>query len=355
MSSSGAGSAGYIRAIAAISAATLAGFAMEARFDPVNIAMVYLLAVVVIALRDARGPAMTAALLGVLSFDLLFVPPRGTLDVDDAQYLFTFGVMLAVAWIISGLVASVRARALAQSGLEAEARAERMRSALLSSISHDLRTPLAVMQGASSTLRERGADLSQAERDALATDIFEQAGELGARISKILQMTRLEAGAPRLDADWTSIEELASSALEGLARALAKHRVLVALPDDLPLIRVDAVLIEQVLANLLENAARHTPEGTPVQFSASASASEVVVSVEDFPGAPPAADVSMLFEKFGGERGANRGVGLGLAICRAIVVLHGGRIWAEPTERGLAVRFALPRTHAPAPPEPEAR
>src|SRR6185295_7979711 len=147
---------------------------MRGRFDLVNIAMVYLLAVVIIALRYSRGPAIVTAVLCVGAFDFIFVPPAGTFTVDDVQYLLTFAVMLAVALIISRLTESVRQRASAQARLEVAAETERIRSVLLASISHDLRTPLAVMCGASSSLAERGERLSPAERQALAQSVFEQ-------------------------------------------------------------------------------------------------------------------------------------------------------------------------------------
>src|SRR5205085_9258282 len=124
------------------------GLLMRPRFDLVNVAMVYLLAVVVIALKFSRGPAIVVSVLCVAAFDFLFVPPQGTFSVEDIQYLLTFAIMLMIALIISQLVESVRHQASAQAALEVEAETERMRSALLASISHDLRTPLAVMAGA---------------------------------------------------------------------------------------------------------------------------------------------------------------------------------------------------------------
>src|SRR6185312_2115198 len=140
---------GYAWAAAAIAACTLAGTAMRPRFDLVNIAMLYVLAVVVVALRFTRGPAIATALLSVLVFDYAFVPPEGTFTVDDMQYLFTFAIMLAIALAISRLTEDLRRRVRAQADLAVEAETERIRSALLASISHDLRTPLAVMTGAS--------------------------------------------------------------------------------------------------------------------------------------------------------------------------------------------------------------
>jgi two-component system, OmpR family, sensor histidine kinase KdpD len=336
---------GYAWALGATATCTLAGLAMRTRFDLVNIAMVYLLAVVIVALRYSRGPAVLTSLLAVAAFDFLFVPPEGTLSVDDVQYLLTFAILLAVGLVISHLKNNVRMRAREQAKLEAAAQTERIRSTLLASISHDLRTPLAVMTGASSSLAERGERLSAEERQALARSIYAQARDMSERVAKLLQMTRLEAGGIALERDWASLAEIAGSVLARLREPLAGHRVVLELPDDLPLVRVDAALIDQVLSNLLENAARHTPRDTVIRLRAKRDAQALVVSVEDYgPGLPPG-DIERVFAKFehGVVEGKSGGMGLGLAICRAIVGLHGGHIWAEKLPAGgSAFRFTLP-------------
>lgn len=345
--------AGYAWAVAATAACTAIGLAMAPRFDPVNIAMVYLVAVVVIALRHSRGPAVAAALLGVLAFDVVFVPPQGRLTVDDLQYLFTFAVMLAVALIISRLTEATRAASNEQAALEVRAETERIRSTLLASISHDLRTPLAVMAGASSTLAERGEAMDPGQRRELAQSIVGQARDMTEHVNKVLQMTRLEAGAVEVTRDWASLPEIAASVLARLADRLRDHRVVMNLPGTLPLVRVDAALIEQVLANLLENAARHTPAGTAIQLRATVRDAEVVTIVEDYGGSLPPDRLEAVFEKFshGTTGGAGGGMGLGLAICRAIVRLHGGRTWAENVgEGGTAFCFSLPLEAAPTAP-----
>lgn len=341
---------GYAWAAAAVVACTLAGLAMRPRFDLVNVAMVYLLGVVVIALRFPRGPAIAAAVGGVLAFDVLFVPPRGRLTVEDAQYVLTFAIMVAVALVISRLVDSVRRQAAAQVSLEVEAETERIRSALLASISHDLRTPLAVMAGASSSLAEGGERLGAEARRALARSIFEQAREMSEHVAKVLQMTRLETGAIRLERDWTALSEVVGAVLARLNERLAAHRVIVQLPDDLPLVRVDATLVEQALGNLLENCAKHTPAGTVVRIRGERVDSDIVVTVEDYGGGLSDEDLERVFAKFhhGTVEGGGTDIGLGLAICRAIVRLHGGRAWAERVPAGgTAFRFTLPVEEAP--------
>ncbi len=346
---------GYAWAAGATVVATLVAFGLDAYFHVVNVALVYLLAVVLVALRWARGPVIAVAVLNVAAFNFFFIPPRGTFHVDDPQYLLTFAMMLGVGLVVSGLTERVRARARAQAALEIEAETERIRSALLASISHDLRTPLAVITGAASTLAERGERLPPEERASLAQSIFQQARDMSELVTKVLQMTRLETGAIRLERDWGSLPEIAGAVLRRLKPRLADHLVMVDLPDELPLVRMDASLVEQVLGNLLENAARHTPPRTLIRLKAQNQGTDLVVSVEDFGPGLPGGDLERIFDKFRhGERG---GAGLGLAICRAIVQLHGGRIWAERLPGvGSAFRFALPlEAQPPLPAEALAR
>ena len=337
--------AGYAWAAAATVASTLAAFALDAYFHVVNVALVYLLGVVLVALRFRRGPVIAVSVLNVAAFNFFFIPPRGTFHVDDPQYLLTFAMMLGVGLIVSGLTERVRARARAQAALAVEAETERVRSALLSSISHDVRTPLAVITGASSTLAERGERLSAEERTSLAHSIYQQAREVSELVTKVLQMTRLESGAIRLERDWDSLDDIAGTVLRRLRERLATHLMMVDLPGDLPLVRVDATLIEQVLTNLLENAARHTPPRTLIRLRAQNQGTHLVVSVEDFGPGLAEGDLERVFQKF------HRGAGLGLAICRAIVHLHKGRIWAERLPGvGTAFRFSLPLETPPAVP-----
>jgi two-component system sensor histidine kinase KdpD len=342
--------AGYASAAGAALLCTLAGLAMTPRFDIVNIAMLYLLAVVVIALRFSRGAAIFSAAVSVAAFDFMFVPPAGTFTIHDIQYLFTFAIMLVVALVISALIARSERENAARMAHALEAETERVRSTLLASISHDLRTPLAIMAGASSGLAERGGQMSAEERKALEHSIYAQARDMAEQVDKVLQMTRMEMGAIALERDWVAMPEIVSSVLSRLKERLAGHQLVVDVAPELPLLRVDATLIEQTLANLLENAARHTPANTLVHVRGQAVDAEVVVSVEDFGPGLEDRDIERVFDKFyhrAGE-GPVAGAGLGLAICRAIVSLHGGRIWAEQIPGGgSAFRFALPIEQVP--------
>ena len=339
----------YAWAAAGPALATLAGLLTRSWLDLVNVALVYVVAVVVVSLRAEWKAAVAASLLSVATFDYLFVPPYGTFTVDDPQHLLTFALLGAVGLVVARLARLGRRQAEEQARLAVEAETERIRGTLLASISHDLRTPLAVICGAASSLAEQGESLAPAERQALVRSIYGESVEMSERIAKILQMTRLEGGEIELHRDWASIPEIAASVLRQQTPRLARHRVLFDVPPDLPLVRVDAMLVETVLANLVENAARHTPPETVVRLVGKAEGDHLLISVESHGGGLDKDELEGVFGKFQrGAGGRTPGIGLGLAICRAVVTLHGGRIWAETVAGGgTAFRFTLPTERAP--------
>lgn len=487
----------YVLAVAGTVVATLMCWTFYAWFPGLgqaNLVMIYLLNSAVIAVYGGRRAAILSSFLGVIAFDFVFVPPRFSFAVTDAQYVITFLVMLIVALIIGNLNASVRLQArvaghrerrtsllyamsrqlasargreematvavhhihqvfssravilspddqgklcsprLAQtadsftgadlavaqwvfdhakpaglgtdtlsgtSGLylpllggerafgvlgvlpdnprrvtlpeqfrlletfasqigqameraefavhaqaaEVRAETEAIRNALLASISHDLRTPLATITGGAATLAGNLEALSASDRRALATSVSEEAARMSDRLTTLLDLVRLETGAiqPRLDE--YALDELTGSVLHRLDARLRRHDVRTELPETLPLLHVDGRLIEQVLENLIDNAIKYTPQGTHIRISAQAQSRQVEVSVEDDGPGLPATDPDILFEKF--QRGAPEssvgGIGLGLAICRTILGLHKGRIWAENrAPHGAAFRFTVP-------------
>ena len=465
-------------------------------FDLANIVMVFLLAVVFVAVRYGRGPAVMAAFLTVGAFDFFYVPPRFTLSVSDAQYLLTFIVMLVVALVIGQMTAGLkfqarvstlreeRVRALyemsrdlsgallaeqiaeiaarfAKSEFEGRAallvadlqdrvtapvpapdlpsgidpgiaqwafdheeaaghgtntlpaspilyvplkapmrtrgvlaieprnparlagpeqrrlldtcasllaislerihyvdvaqgttvqmESERLRNSLLAAISHDLRTPLAALVGMADSLAmmQPPGDSRQAE---LAGSIREAALRMSSQVSNLLDMARLQSGQVQLNLQWLPLEEAVGSALRAMEGTLDARRVRVALPPDLPLLHVDAALFERVLCNVLENAGKYTPPGSPIEIAAAVAGDRVKVMVDDHgPGLPKSREeaIFQMFER-GRKETATPGVGLGLAICRAIVEAHGGSITGQ-TRPGGGARFTieLPRGEPP--------
>ncbi len=220
---------------------------------------------------------------------------------------------------------------------------ERMRNSLLSSVSHDLRTPLAAITGAVSSLLQPGHQLD-AHGLELAQVAYEEAERLNRLVGNLLEMTRLESGSVKVEKEWQPLEEVVGTTLLRLDSALKNHPLHTTLPDDLPLVPIDGVLIEQVLVNLLENAIKYTPVGSPIDLRAWHSGSDVYVEVADRGAGLPSGEEERIFDKFYRVRPATTGgVGLGLAICRAVIEAHGGRIWASNrTGGGAAFRFTLP-------------
>ena len=478
--------------VSTVAAATGIASVMSPYFERLDLAMVYLLGVVVAAIRTSRWPALLTTLLSVAAFDFFFIPPPFTFAVADVRYLVTFGVMFIVALVISGLTLRVREQAEAarsrekktaalyglsrelarerkkekiseiavkhigevlrsqvvilipdgQGGLTVpatgvgtfaldakeigvaqwvlenrqaagwgtdtlpgaralylpmvasagpvgvvgilpanrgerfdpaqihllesfanqtamamervllaqeaqkehlQAEAQSLRNILLSSVSHDLRTPLAIITGASDTLLKRGDDLAGEKREELISTIHEEAGRLNRIVGNVLSMTRLESGTTQVHKEWQSLEEIAGAVIDRLSDRLKDRPLSVSIPADLPLVPFDPILMEQVLTNLLENTIRHTPPGTPVELAARRQQAGVVIEVADRGPGIPAGDEERIFEKLVHGKAPGGGVGLGLSICRAIVEAHGGHIWAENRPGGGAIfRLTLP-------------
>lgn len=225
---------------------------------------------------------------------------------------------------------------------------ERLRNSLLSALSHDLRTPLAVLYGLSQTLETLPGLPAQARE--LSLTLQQQSRRVGAMVNNLLDMARLESGSLQLNRQWQPLEEVIGTSLQILGDSLAQHRLQMRLPPGLPLLNLDAALMERVLCNLLENAVKYTPPGSQITLAAVTEPDQVVLSVEDDGPGLPAGREEQLFNKFsrGEKESSTPGVGLGLAICRAIVETHGGRIWAERSALGgAAFKIALPRGTPP--------
>ncbi len=469
---------------------TLAATPLLPHFDRANIVMLFLLAVVGVAVRYGRGPAVLAAVVNVAAFDIFFVPPRLSLAISDWQYLLTFAVMLSVGLVVGQLMARFRYQAQVAHAREERARylyemsrelsgalaaeqvieisercveasfrvkarlllpddqdrlqpppvqpgkpkvdlaiaqwcfnrndpaglgtdtlpaasllylplkaplrtrgvlavapeqrrllmipeqrrlldtfaaliaialervhfaavardtlvkmeTERQRNSLLAALSHDLRTPLTALIGLAETLALELAAEESPHQESL-TAIREQAVRMALLADNLLDMAKLQTGGVRLRKDWQSLEELIGSAVRLLEQPLREHPPRLALDPDLPLINCDAVLIERVLVNLLENAAKYTPAGAAIGISANTENDRLMVEVWDEGPGLPAGREQTLFEKFtrGQTESAVPGVGLGLAICQAIIEAHGGQIQAENRAAGGArFTFTLP-------------
>ena len=457
---------GYVGATLACFAATAVAELLLQVFEPANVVMLFLLVVVLSALRWGRGPGAWAALLAVLCFDYYFVPPRDSFSVNDTQYLFTFSLMLGVALVcgqlmarlardlsgaltqeqvaqialstVSGvfdaqtglqlpdaqeslhavagsegsmdasiarwsmehgqpagqgtdtlaaspalyvpLMAPVRVRGVlvlhlrkpqqldvpeerrlldacaSQIALALERvhfvevaqqtqvamEGERLRNTLLSAVSHDLRTPLTSILGAAQTALPHAG---QGVAHEMLEQIHNQAQALQQLVDNLLAMARLQQGGVHLKREWLPVAELVGSALQQLRGRLQGHLVQTRLGVDLPLLQVDPVLMERVLVNLLDNAAKYTPAGTTITISAQVEGTDCLLVLQDNgPGLPGHLAAEQLFEPFmrGVTESAVSGMGLGLTLAQRIVEAHGGSLQAESSAAGTVFSIRLP-------------
>jgi two-component system, OmpR family, sensor histidine kinase KdpD len=285
-----------------------------------------------VPLRAARGR------VGVLA--LLPKDASRLRDPEQRQLLGTFAHQVAIA--IERAQLSTQAQ-----NAKVQIKTEQLRNSLLSSVSHDLRTPLAVVKGAGSALVEGNETLTPEARLSFAESIVDEADRLNRLVRNLLDMTRLEAGVLAVKKEWQSVEEIVGTALGRLEDRLRDRAISVDIPAVLPLVPCDALLMEQVLINLIENATKYTPEGTGIDLAARAVADDMEICVMDRGPGIPVGEEEKIFEKFHRAREVQGGIGLGLTICQGIIAAHGGRIWAKNREGGgAAFCLTLPLSDA---------
>ena len=332
-------------------------------------ALALVLPVVLAGTRGGRRAAITTAVAAGLTFDLAFIPPHWTPKISRVEDVVAFVVFLIVAVVVGSLVAGEvdRRRAAEQRTAEVQAlhtryeavvaererlmeeanrlalleRVDEQRAALLRSVSHDLRTPLATIRAVTSDIRA-GAGYDDATRDELLELVADEAERLDRLVANLLSLSRIEAGALHPDRQVVALDELVGDSVRRLTRLFRDVTVAVELPASLPFVDADYSQLDQVITNLLENAARHAPPGSVVRITAVAGDDEVAVTVTDDGPGVPAELLPEIFEPF--RRGPGGGSsGVGLAICRALVEAHGGHIAARSRPGGGAeFTFTLP-------------
>jgi two-component system sensor histidine kinase KdpD len=285
-------------------------------------------------LKTARG---TVGVLGVKPSGL-----DSRLSPDQLHLLEAFASQAALAIERAQLAEQARHAEVLQA-------TERLQTALLNSISHDLRTPLVSITGALSSLQEDDIELSEATRRSLVENAREEAERLNRLVGNLLDMTRIEAGALKVVREPCDVQDLIGAALEPLDSRLRGRPLTVDVPSDMPLVPMDFVLMAQVLVNLLDNALKYSPPGTPIEVRAHVDGAEARIQVADHGVGIPPDDLERVFDKFYRVQQPSQvsGTGLGLSICKGIVEAHGGRIWANNRhDGGTVVTVALP-LHVP--------
>jgi two-component system sensor histidine kinase KdpD len=332
-------------------------------------ALVLVAAVVTAALVGGAVAAVVTALAAALALNLAFIPPFWTLKVNAWDDWVALAVFMAVALVVGVLVAdqaerrriaeqreqelqrlvdrlrdlSAEREALVEEATKVEVlkRVDEQRSALLRSVSHDLRTPLATIRAVASDLRD-GVPYEEATRAELLASVCEEAERLDRIVANLLSLSRIEAGALVPDRQAVALEELIDDRVRRLAGLFRHVRVQVDVAADLPYVDGDYSQLDQLLTNLLENASRYAPMRSTLWISARARDRVVEVRVADEGSGIPPGERTRVFEPF--QRGEGGGsAGVGLALCKAIVDAHGGSLWVEPTEGGGATfAFTLP-------------
>jgi two-component system sensor histidine kinase KdpD len=306
------------------------------------------------ATRLAPSGAGTATFSGAGATYLPLRTPRGCVGVVALEW--RPGVSVRPSSLVRSMTEQV-AIAIERTLLadekraaEMEAEIERTRGAVLSSVSHDLRTPLAVIASAASTLAEQGSRLGGGRRAEMSGIINAEARRLNELLRSLLDVTRLQAGALHLSRSWQSFEGVVARVRAQLEGRSPGRSLVTRLPPGLPPLYIDPILVEQVLLNLLDNALKHSTNDDPIEIVAAPDGSSVRVEVIDHGTGVGPAELPRIFERFyRGGGAAPGGLGLGLTIARGIVRAHGGQIWASPTEgRGLTVTFTLPLEGEPA-------
>jgi K+-sensing histidine kinase KdpD len=344
-------SAGWLVTLAGLAVAT--AVLLPFRTD-LTVATAALVLVVPVALGVAVGGFSAvpfAVVAGFLTFDFFFIPPYLTFYVTEWEDWVSLVVYALVGCTVGVVVAQLDRAQRDANRAELLEEVDRLRAALIGSVSHDLRTPLASIKASISDLADPALALSDDDRATLLRTTEEETDRLTRLVTNLLDMSRIQAGALVPHSSATPLDELIGAVAGRLAPMLGDHRLVVEIDDGLPLADVDYLLVEQVLSNLLENAARYTPPGTAVTVRAAAvpGGAEVEVAVVDHGPGVAEEERERIFDQFYRLRAEGRGplgTGMGLAIVKGIVEAHGGRIWVEATPGGGAT-FALRLPVAP--------
>jgi K+-sensing histidine kinase KdpD len=365
---------GYVFAACGVAAVTAALAPFHERLSSTTVALAFLLVVLFAATGWCIGPALLAAVMGVACFNFFFIQPVHTFIIADPQNWVALAAFLITALTAGALSARAKRRAeeaeagrreierlydeyraAAERARQAEVfeQSERLKSALLDAVTHDLRTPLTSVKAAVTTLLgEAEVTLDDEARREFLEVINEEADRLNHFVENMVELARIEAGAINLRRRWSSVEEIVAMARARAESLTRGHRLEVELESELPAARVDATLIAEVLYSLIDNAAKYSPAGSRIKISARRAEDEMImIAVEDEGRGIPAELRERVFDKFfrataegAASLGRPKGLGMGLAIARGIVEAHGGRIWVErgAARLGARVAFTMP-------------
>ncbi|HMJ26418.1 MAG TPA: DUF4118 domain-containing protein [Pyrinomonadaceae bacterium] len=370
--------AGYFGSLISTAAVTALLIPFRGHINSTTVALAFLLVVLFAAILWGSKPALIASILGMLGFNFFFLPPFHTFTIADPQNWLALAVFFITALTVGQLSARARRRATeaeAQkseikqlyedlqtafdraSEAEAVKRSERLKSALLDAVTHDIRTPLtSIKASATLLLEDREANeqiekLSSEEQQAMLRVITHGADRLDRFVEGIVDLARIETGDMKLYRNWGAVDDIIDAALAQAEPLTRQHQIRVSVEDELPVVRVDARAVAEVIYTLIDNASKYAPADTLIIIEATRVADDMIeIAVEDQGPGIPAPLRERVFERFyradsnGPAGGHSGGIGMGLAIAKGIVEAHSGRIWIEggPVGRGSRIVFTVP-------------
>lgn len=329
----------YLLSFVLILITTLLGELAKKHLEPTNIVMFYLLIVVFVAMKWGRGPAIATSIISVSMFDFFLIPPYLTFSVADIQYLFTFIAFLVVAIAMSSFASKMRENII-------QKQTEKLYSALLSSISHDLKTPLVSITGVLSTLLDN-KNLAGQQKNQLLETAYKESDRLNQIVNNLLDMTRVEAEVLRIRKKPCDLRDLVGACLEQCKDKIGNRDIKIDIPKDSPEICVDFPFMLKALYNIIDNALKYSSPDKPVEIRALFDRQNVKIFIKDSGLGIAKDDLRKIFDKFYRvERAENvPGTGLGLCISKGIVEAHHGKISAESTlGQGSAFTVEIPIT-----------
>jgi two-component system sensor histidine kinase KdpD len=334
-------------AVSAVAVAVVTGavFALKTVAPVLGLAILYLLAVLPVAVLYGLAYALAVSIASMLAFNFFFLPPLHTLELRESENWVALGVFVVTAIVVSELATRARRRAFAAAEADTLRRSDAAKTAVLHAVSHDLRSPLTAIRAAAEGLESGSLQLGEEDRAALLETIRLETARLERLVANLLDLSRLEAGAASAQRELWPVDELVSRALDVLGAEAS--RVSVTLDGEAPLVRVDAAQLERVLANVLENALRFSSPPDPVELVVSSTGDDVLVRITDHGPGLETGSLDRIFEPFEHGRGGREGTGLGLAIARGFAEANGSRLWAEPRPgSGAAFVLAMPSAAA---------
>jgi two-component system, OmpR family, sensor histidine kinase KdpD len=299
------------------------------------VALLLLVTVSLLAMFLDIFPVMIAAVLSALTWDYFFIPPRFTFHISSTEDTLMLLMYFFIALINGVLTNKIRQIEKIARQKEEKEHAIRLYNTLLNSLSHELRTPIATIIGASDSLLQAGVKLTEDNKKELLHEISTASIRLNMQVDNLLNMSRLESGFLKPKIDWCDINELVYSITNKLQSDLKSHELLINVPDDLPLFKLDYGLMEQILFNLVNNAIQHTPTGSLIEVKAEEVNEQLVLTVSDTGTGFPGDEMEKVFDKFYRlQNAATGGTGLGLSIVKGLVQAQQGTIHLRNNEWG---------------------